>query len=155
MIRKQRPLREVFHKDIESIIIPDKKARQNAILRLYDATDPDPASFPIYCRRQLSEEDLKPTRSLVTEIGDACKDAQVALEYMGDHDNASWLDDFAEQEWLDPNEYPGKSHWFGFHSGDLWNDGPPYYPYPGQSDRELTDNQLGHRIAWEFGNDLL
>ncbi|KAG9530126.1 hypothetical protein KCU93_g2803, partial [Aureobasidium melanogenum] len=151
-------LREAFYDDIASKILSNDRERQHAILKLYDATDQDLAPFLKYCG-QLSEEDLEPTpstRSLVIEVGDGCRNAQVVLRHMGKHDSADWLAEFAAQEWLDPDEYPCRgfqsrscSEWMG---GD---DEPPYCPYAGTPDEELSDNQMGHRIAWEFENDLL
>lgn len=156
-------LRKAFYDDIESNTRSDGKERQHAMLKLYDATNQDPAPFLTYCRREAEvyryfDESPELTRSQVMEIVDGCRDAQVVLRHLGEHDNADWLAQCADQEWLDPDEYSSKQFWWR-HSGMDYlvvrDDGPPYYPYPGQSDSELSDNQMGHRIAWEFENDLL
>jgi hypothetical protein len=101
-------LREAFYDDIASNILSNDRERQHAILKLYDATDQDLAPFLKYCG-QLSEKDLEPTpstRSLVIEVSDGCRNAEVVLRHMEKHDSANWLAEFANQEWLDPDEYP-------------------------------------------------
>ncbi|KAH0207594.1 hypothetical protein KCU99_g223, partial [Aureobasidium melanogenum] len=97
-------LREAFRDDIGSETLSAEK--QQAILRLYDATEQNPEPFLVYCdrladRSLLSPEDRERTRNLVEEIIEECRDAGVMCEHLeGDIITYNWLATFTDQEWL-------------------------------------------------------
>lgn len=88
-------LRQAFHDDLTPSCWWMQP--QQAFLKLYDATEPNPTSFLRYCDAiaAISEHDIDLKKMLIRRVRAQCKDAVIILRHKALHEDARWLDDFA------------------------------------------------------------
>ncbi|KAG9741418.1 hypothetical protein KCU73_g8939, partial [Aureobasidium melanogenum] len=131
-------------------------AKRQAILTLYHADYSDPEPFLVYCDHvaeigQISPQDLKKAESLVKNIVEECRDAELILRDSKDDSDADWLAAFASHQWL--TDYPFNL----LPSRNDWNLPEPDddEPWQGIPEDELTEGQMGDKLLWRVENGRL